>query len=148
MRSIEIFIIFTVRTLDFAIVPRCKRLNELVANAKLLQFHLEQMRLGFIRNELLCKLGSVIYLYALNLEWSGLEDAPERQLRNTSCVPETPPDTASVKIRRLQYTGRTSLPLHLPRCRPLEQILRQSVLSHRESASVRKVFGCIWDLAA
>ena len=73
MRSIEIFIIFTVRTLDFAIVPRCKRLNELVANAKLLQFHLEQMRFGFIRNELLCKLGSVICLYALNLEWSGLD---------------------------------------------------------------------------
>ena len=39
MRSIEIFIIFTVRTLDFAIVSGCKRLNELVANAKFLQFH-------------------------------------------------------------------------------------------------------------
>ena len=39
MRSIEVFVIFTVRTLDFAIVPGCKGLNELVANAKFLQFH-------------------------------------------------------------------------------------------------------------
>mgnify|MGYP007106089911 CR=1 FL=1 len=66
MRRIEVFIIFAVRTLDFAIVPRCKRLNELVANAKFLQFHLKQVRSGFIRNELLCKLGSVVCLDALD----------------------------------------------------------------------------------
>ena len=56
MRSIEIFIIFTVRALDFAIVPRCKRLNELVANAKLLQFHLEIEGLS----QILCKVQTAI----------------------------------------------------------------------------------------
>ena len=72
MRSIEVFVIFTVRTLDFAIMPGRKRLNELVANAKFLQFHLEQVRSGFIGNELLRKLSSVICLDALDLEWSSL----------------------------------------------------------------------------
>ena len=48
MRSIEIFVIFAVRTLDLAIMPRCKRLNELVPDAELFQLLLKQMRSGFV----------------------------------------------------------------------------------------------------
>ena len=62
MRSIEVFVIFTVRTLDFAVVPWCERPDKLVPDAELFQFHFKQMRHGFIRNELLCELGSVVCL--------------------------------------------------------------------------------------
>lgn len=86
MRSIEVFVIFTVRTLDFAIVPGCKGLNELVANAKFLQFHLEQVRSGFIGNELFCKLSSVICLDALDLEWRSLDQMLQKDSRRIRTV--------------------------------------------------------------
>ena len=63
MGSIEIFVIFTVRALYLAIVPRSKRFNELVLDAEFFQPLIKQMRhRRLFGNESLCKFSAIVGL--------------------------------------------------------------------------------------
>ena len=86
MRSIEIFVIFTVRTLYLAIVTWGERPDELVPNAEFCQLLLEQMRSGFVRCELLRKLRAVVSLDTKNLKWSGFDQMLQKDGRRVRAV--------------------------------------------------------------
>ena len=63
MGSVEIFIIFSVRTFDFSVVSRCIWFDEFVTYATLFEARLEQCGRRMLRvAEPFCKLGSVVCL--------------------------------------------------------------------------------------
>ena len=66
MSSIKIFVIFAMRTLDFAVMPWCIRTNKLMLYATLFEASLEQCGSAALGGKKpLCELGSVISLNAL-----------------------------------------------------------------------------------
>lgn len=70
MRSIKLFVIFTVTALDLAIVAWGIRTDELVANAKLFQLQLKKRGfVGGFRQEAVSKLGAVVCLDTFNEIW-------------------------------------------------------------------------------
>ena len=74
MRCIEIFVVFAMGTLDFAIVSRSVRLYQFVPYTIMFEARLKQCRRGLFRtSEPLCKLCSVVGLNAFYPEFKGFE---------------------------------------------------------------------------
>ena len=63
---IKVFVVFAMGTFDLAVVPRCKRTNQLVVNATLFEGALKQC--GAAAAEAVGKLKAVVGLNAFNLE--------------------------------------------------------------------------------
>ena len=69
MSCVEVFVVFSVRTFDFSVVPRCVRLDEFVTYATLFEARLEQCGRRMLRvAESLGKFQSVVCLNALYLK--------------------------------------------------------------------------------
>ena len=73
MVSIEVFVVLSVRTLDFAIVPWRVGTNELVADASLYKTRLEQAGTVVAGEQTFGKLSAVVRLNAQDLEWRSLD---------------------------------------------------------------------------
>lgn len=73
MGCIEPFIIFPVAPFHFSIMPGCKRPDELMPNAMLLQVCLEKSGSVLLRGEAVCELRSVVCLDAFDGTREGLD---------------------------------------------------------------------------
>ena len=86
MRSIEVFIIFSVRTLHLAVMTRCVRFDELVSYPTLFEASLKQCGSGLPSvTKSFCKLCSVIGLYTLYREFKCLEHMLQKHRRGV-CI--------------------------------------------------------------
>ena len=87
MSSIEIFIIFSVRTFDFTVMSGSVGTNELVLNATLFEASLKQRgRRVFGVSEPFGELGSVIRLHTFDLERKPLNQMFKEQRRTVCAV--------------------------------------------------------------
>ena len=87
MRSIEIFVIFAVRTFYLAIMAWSKRLNELVPDTESVQLTLKQVRhRRLIGNESLGKFSAIVGLDTENLERSSFDQMFQKDSRRIRTV--------------------------------------------------------------
>ena len=87
MRSIKLFVIFTVTALHLAIVAWGIRTDELVANAKLFQLQLKKRGfVGGFRQEAVSKLGAVVCLDTFNEIWEFFHDMAQEDSRGIGAV--------------------------------------------------------------
>ena len=67
MRSVELFVVFSVASLHFSVVPWCVGLDQLVPNTKTFQLGFKGRRsIAALGQQSLCKFGAVIGLYTFN----------------------------------------------------------------------------------
>ena len=87
MRSIEVFVIFSVRTFYLAIMARSKRLDELVPDAESVQLTLKQVRhRRLIGKESLGKFSAIVGLDTEDLKRSGFDQVFQKDGRRIRAV--------------------------------------------------------------
>lgn len=87
VRSVEFFVVFTVATFNFTVVPRSVRTNQLVPDAELLQSFLkERWPLAAFWKKSIREFGAIIGLDAFNNIWKLFHDMTQKSGRRVSAV--------------------------------------------------------------